>query len=576
MADNLINDGDRKKAIVSDTIQTLMDLTADRAPLNAQCEEVAALILPAHVGSFFSPGMMRPYLKKTDQQIDSNGMVALERWTAILDSMLSPQNQQWHGLQAGGPHRTALMKDRATKMYFFELSQLLFSYRYAPISGFVGQNQSTWTGLGAFGNGALFIDDYYDVTRKLEAIRYLSVPFGSIYLTFNHQGVADGFIRLMRMKARVAAKVPAWKGKLDQKIMDAADKNPNMEFMFLHRVCPRDEYKPWMIDSLNMPWASYYICMDTKTFLTEGGYTTFPLPNSQYYVAPGEENGRSPAMNVLPALKTLNAEKRDFLIQGHRAGAPVLLMGDDGVMNMNMKPGAQNRGMINTDGKPMVQVLPHGDIQITEEMMQQEINLIESEFLVELFKIAEERKSGTTATEVIDEINKRGILIAPHLGRQTHYQSMIIDREISILKKNNRLPKMPPLLAQAEGEYSVVFQSPLAKAMRAGDVSGYFRTVEMAKEVSNVTGDTSIMDRFDFDASLPDIAAINGSPEPWMADDKKVAAKAAARAKQAQMENSIKAAPGAAGLISANAKAAQAGVAPAARDLSGGAAPQPQ
>lgn len=574
------SDADREKLIVDDTIQRVSDLITDRAPLNAQCEEVASLILPTHVGTFFSPGMIRPYVKKTDQQIDSNGALALDRFMAICDSMLTPKNQTYQGLAAGGKHRRALMKDRATRLWFFEATRVLFDYRYAATANFTGQNQNVWTSLGGFGNGGLLTEKYYDVASHVQGLRYMSVPFGSIYFEFNHQGNVDGFIQMRRLKARVAAKMPEYAGVVPPQVLEAAMKSPNKEFIFLWRVCPRDDYKPWRIDSKNMPYASYHICMDTKTFMRESGYNTFPLSATQFLTAPGEDNGQSPAMRVLPSLKTINAQKRVFLQQGHRAGAPVLLLSDDGLMNMNLKPGAQNRGAWSADGKPLVGVLPSGDIQITENMMAMEKQIIDSAFMVDLFNIALDRKSGTTATEVIDEINKRGILIAPTLGRQEQYLSHLTDRDLALLGEMKALPPMPPLLKEADGEYSVVFMSPLAKAMRSGDVGGFFRTVEMVKEVINITGDQSLLDPFDFDTALPEIAQINGSPEPWMASPDKIAAKRDARAKAAQMQNQIAAAPGAAGLISAQAKAAavqqKGGVNPANRDLTAGAPPAAQ
>ena len=61
--------------------------------------------------------------------------------------------------------------------------------------------------------------------------------------------------------------------------------------------------------------------------------------------------------------------------------------------------------------------------------------------------------------------------------------------------------------------------------MRAGEVGGFMRTVGMAQEVTKMTGDPSYLDPFDFDTALPEIAWINGSPEPWMSDDEKIAAK---------------------------------------------------
>lgn len=570
-----LQDKDRSDKIVDSTISLLMDLVTDRAPLNAQCEEVASLILPSHVGSFFGPGLSRPYIKKTDQQVDANGMVALSRFTAICDSMLTPKNSMWQGLEATGANAVAIMKDRACRMWFYNQTRKLFSYRYRPSANFVGQNQSIWQGLGAFGNGALFIDDYYDLAGKTKALRYSSIPFGNIYFEFNHQGVVDGAIRIMRAKARAIVKVPEFQGHIPPMIAEAADKTPMKEFVILHRICPRDDHKPWMYDQQNMPYASYYVSMDTRELIAEGGYRTFPYATTRFENSPGEDNGRSPAMSVLPALKTINAQKRVFLKQGHRASDPVLLISDDGIMNMNLKPGAQNRGGVNPDGKPLVQVLPSGDIQIASEMLEMEKALIDSVFMVDLFNIALERKSGTTATEVIDEINKRGILIAPTLGRQEDYLSHMTDRELALLALNGLLDPMPPLLKEAQGEYKIAWQSPLAKAIRSGEVSGYMRTVEMAKEIANVTGDQSVMDPFDFPTALPEIAWINGSPEPWMADPTKVKAKQDARAKAAQQQQAIEAAPAAASLMKAQAAQKTAGVAPATRNLAPGPAPAP-
>jgi hypothetical protein len=55
-----------------------------------------------------------------------------------------------------------------------------------------------------------------------------------------------------------------------------------------------------------------------------------------------------------------------FLKQGHRAADPVLLMADDGIVGMDMRPGAQNKGGVTADGKPLVHTLPTGDIQISD------------------------------------------------------------------------------------------------------------------------------------------------------------------------------------------------------------------
>jgi hypothetical protein len=263
-------------------------------------------------------------------------------------------------------------------------------------------------------------------------------------------------------------------------------------------------------------------------------------------------------MHVLPALKTLNAEKTVFLKQGHRAADPVLLTHDDGVIP-NTRPGAFNPGGMNADGRPLIGVLPSGDIQISKEMMQEERQLINDAFLVSLFQILTESPQ-MTATEVIERINEKGILLAPTVGQQqSGYLGPLIERELDLLADMGLLPPMPPRLREARGEYQVVYTSPLAKAMRAGEASGWMRLQQELRETFAVTQDPSLFDRLDYDAAVPDLANIHSVPERWLASDEDVAVKRQNRVKQQQIQQQIQAAPAAAAMMKARAAAGEAG-----------------
>jgi hypothetical protein len=172
-----------------------------------------------------------------------------------------------------------------------------------------------------------------------------------------------------------------------------------------------------------------------------------------------ETYGRSPAMQVLPALKTLNAEKATFLKVGHRAADPTLLTYDDGLVDPTMKPGAINKGGMSAEGKPLIGILPTGQIQVTKEMMDEERSLINDAFLVTLFQILTETPT-MTATEVIERTNEKGILIAPTVGRQqSEYLGPLIHRELDLLSRMKQLPPMPDVIRENKGEYNVVYTS---------------------------------------------------------------------------------------------------------------------
>lgn len=533
-----------EEQIVEECLRAFWSLHSNRATFGSHWEEVAELVLPTSRNTFFWGNYNFPGQKKTDRQVDGKAAIALERFAAILDSLLTPRNQMWHMLE---PDVEELKKVRRVMLWFEEVNRILFKQRYKPASNFSGQNLNTFVSLGAFGNGSIWIDRLRDIEGN-RGISYKSIPLGETYFEENFQGRVNGFCRPFRL-TRTQAIEQFGEENLSEVVLAATD--ANALFDFLWRVTPRKDYDPGRIDAKGKPWASFYIEMTTKKLISEGGFRTFPMPTTRYIQTPGEVYGRGPAVQVLPNIKTLNAEKGDFLKAGHRAVDPILLLGDDGLVDFTMKPGAMNKGGWSADGKPLVGTLPMGSIQVSKEMMDEEGIVINDAFLVTLFQILTEQPQ-MTATQVVEIANEKGILLAPTVGRQqSEYLGAMIPREIDVLIDLRMVPPPPPELVEAGGDYNVTYTSPLAKAMRAQEVSGFMRTTEYAIEIANATQDPSILDPFAFDRALPAIADIQSVPTSWMAGDDEIAAKRKGRQQMMQQQQQIQAAPAAAALMKA-------------------------
>ena len=537
-----------EEKLVEDGLQEFQQLQSNRYVFGSHWEEVAELIDPNQRNTFQFGNYNWPGQKKTDRQVDATGMVALSRFAAICDSLLTPSNSYWHGLEAADDY---VMKDRATRLWYEQSCKKLFQLRYAPTANFISQNQAKYRAIGAYGNTGLFIDEVDQRFTGTHGFRYKCIPVGELFFRVNHQGMADGFIRWMRMTARQIKQ--QWPNRFPAALQSSLEMKSEQLHDVIHRVAWNDEYDPERLDVKGKRFSSTYICLKSRTLLQEpGGYRTFPMDILRYDVSPGEVYGRSPAMDVLPALKTLNAEKRTFLKQGHRAADPVLLIADDGLLSPDLTPGATNAGGMSADGKPLIGILPTGNIQITEKMMGEERSLINDVFLVSLFQILTETPT-MSATEVIERTNEKGILMGPTVGRLR--PDVQIDREMDIALYNGWLQPMPPRLREAYKAGAVITRtvhtSPLAKAMKAQEAAGFFRTLEGMKEIVAVTQDSSILDRFNFDAAALGIAQIQSVPESWMADDKQVAAKQKNRADAQQRQEMIQAAPAAAAMMKA-------------------------
>ncbi len=558
---------------VRETMREFTEMTIWRNVFAAHWEEIARLILPTSRNTFYFQSFNWPGQKKTDEQIDATGMLALQRFTAICDSLLTPRNMTWHGLEASNRD---VNKIRKVKLWFEEATRALFKARYAATANFPGQNHANYTQLGAFGTHGMFIDDFMDQYGRPNGLRYKSIPLGELFLKENHQGLIDGFIRWFKLDA-LQAYTMFGPERFPLYLYGPLKQGSKMLYNFLHRVCPRRDYDPTRYDHKAMSWRSDYVCVDGLALMRESGYYTFPMAIGRYVQTPNEVYGRSPAMMVLPALKTLNLEKKVFLKQGHRAADPILLTADDGLIDgASLRPGAINKGGVSSDGKPLIHVLPSGEIQISKEMMLEERNLINDAFLVTLFQILTESPQ-MTATEVIERTNEKGILLAPTVGRQqSEYLGPMIDRELDLLQRQRKLSPMPQELIEAQGEYEVVYTSPLAKAMRAQEAAGFQRTVENVREMVAITGDTSMLDPFDFDTAVPEIADIQGVPASWMASPQQIAEKRKNRAAAQKRQEQIQAAPAMAAQAKVQLEAAKVAKLGAGPNSTGGGALQAQ
>lgn len=533
--------------IAGEIIQDFERLAGDRGNFEQHWLEIAERVIPAHRTSFQSNkgNQYSKGEKRTEFIYDSTASVALGRFAAIMDSLLTPRNQTWHRLMASDPN---LNKDRSVRLWFEDVNRILFKNRYAPRANFSSQNQLTYKSLGAYGTSCLFVDKLHGINEK--GLRYKNVHLGEIFFAENHQGIIDKAYRYFDLTARQAKQ--KWKDKCPQKIKDAV--NPEQPFWFIHCVKPRADLDPERVDYKGMMYGSYYVSIEERLMFDEGGYNTFPYPGSRYEQAPGEVYGRSPAMEVLPAIKTLNEQKKTLLKQGHRVVDPVLLAYDDGVMNsFSLKPGAVNYGGVSSDGRPLVHTLPTGRVDVGKELMDDEKALINDAFLITIFQILTETPQ-QTATEVLERTKEKGILLAPTIGRQqSEYLGPLIDRELDILAQEKLIPPMPPLLREAKGEYRLEYDSPLSRAQRAEEAAGLARTLETALNVVNITQNPEPLDHFNWDVIMPEVSEIQGVPFRWMKDPKMVQQIRAARAQQQQMAQMTNAAPGAAALMKAGA-----------------------
>jgi len=531
--------------IASDIIKRYEQLKSDRGTWESHWDEIADRVLPRYANTAQTPThALTRGQKRTEKMIDSTAAMGLERFAAVMESMLTPRSQKWHRVRASNP---LLMKDRDVKLWFEDSTNRLFKYRYAPAANYASQQHEVYMGLGAFGTGIMHTD--FDDRGGL---RYAATDLRELLFEVNHQGVVDTSYRKYTLTARqMVQRVDAnrW-DKLPDAVTSVVEKEPERRFEVIHCVRPRIEVEPDRIDARGMRFISYYICIEGAMVVSEGGYNTFPYQISRYVTGPGEIYGRSPAMMALPAIKVLNEQKKTMLKQGHRVVDPVLLSHDDGILDtFSLEPGSMNPGGVSADGRAMVHVLPTGNLAAGQELMDMERSTINDAFLVSLFQILVETPT-MTATEVLERAREKGQLLSPTMGRQqSEMLGPMIEREMDLLMQQGKLEPMPPLLIEAEGEFEIEYDSPLSRSQRSEEAAGWLRTLEAAIAYANTIQDVSVLDQFDTDVIYAQLAEINAVPASWMRGADEIGEIRKQRSQQQQQQQMIEAAPAAAGIM---------------------------
>lgn len=540
-----------------------------RNPDEADYRAAAAYCLPQEYASWSTEGKA-PETNSTNLRktvFDSTGTRALPKYQAVLERLSVPIGSKWMQLTAD-PY---LMKNYRVKVFMNDLTDLLFKYRYMPRAGFRVASTHMFGQLGCYGTGPIFVGRRKpNALSRQKSMIYRPIKFRNLFLMVNDNGEVDtAFLRFFLNARQFRTKWPNLPPppSVNMEVMKAAPSEAKM-FEFIMCVHPRDElnYDPSALDARRFPFVSSYICVDDKMYVgDEEGYKSFPFPTTR--IAPQAERpyGFGPAMQTLANLGGASQMKKTQLKQGNMAGDPVILAHDDGILNgqFDMRPGRVNYGAINKEGKRLIDILPTGNFQINEALLEAEQNAINDAFFVTLFQMLEEEKE-MSATEVVERISQRSALVSPTMGvLQTEWIEPQTEREIDVLDEMGAMLPYPPELIEARGEYSINYTSPLAKGMYAEEISGFMRSVQFSIQYSEATGDPSVMDNYDMDTAAPEIADRMAVPPRWINSDDKKAAIRDARDKAAAAKTATENAAGLAAAAQTAVNIRQPGVIPA-------------
>ncbi|HEX3134756.1 MAG TPA: portal protein, partial [Planctomycetota bacterium] len=105
----------RSPELATEVLREFAQLESARGIFENHWEDVAKLVLPYYSTSFNTQGNITPGQERSQHQYDVTANLALWKFAAAMESMLTPANGRWHKLRPTDPN---LMKDREVKLWF--------------------------------------------------------------------------------------------------------------------------------------------------------------------------------------------------------------------------------------------------------------------------------------------------------------------------------------------------------------------------------------------------------------------------------------------------------------------------
>jgi hypothetical protein len=517
-------DGDKRERM----LRRKNALWSERSSWDTHWQDIAATQLP-RAGRFIDTDVNRG--NKRHNAIYDNTPIFAHRTLAsgMMSGMTSPA-RPWFRL---GLSDKDLMEYGPIKEWLFATADLMRAIFYA--SNTYNALHQCYQELGAFGTWANFVRPDFD-----NVLHHYPMTVGEYALATNDKGVVDTVCRELQMTVGQMVK-QFGKDKCSQSVRNLHDRGTLDAWVkVVHMVMPRADRDATKRDGMNMPFASCYFepASDGLDYLSESGFKRFPALCPRWDVTGNDIYGRSPGMDCLGDVKQLQHEQlRKGQAIDYQVNPPIQVPTQykdqaskrlpGGVMYVDATgPGGGVRSAFDVNLR-LDYLL--ADIQDTRERVR-------GAYYADMFlMLANDKRSGTTATEIAERHEEKLLMLGPVLERlHNELLSPLIDITFERMTEAGILPPAPP---EIEGrELNIEFVSTLAQAQRAVAAAGSDRLLGTVNTLVQVWPE--VRHKIDAMQVIDDYANLFGvNPKMVRPDeDAKAMAEAEAQAAQAQQQ----------------------------------------
>ncbi len=417
---------------------------------------------------------------------DATAIHATEQLAAGLHGMLTPPSSKWFFLTASN-----IKENDNTRGWLDMASKYLATVFSSPESSFATSVYELYLDIVAFGNGSMA------VLFSNGRINFITKQLRSCYIEENDDGFVDTLYICEKMTpANMIRKFGI--ENVDDKVVQAYEKNQDVKFEVLHAIEPRKLNKGRGAAKELKPFKSCFIDLENKKIMVEEGFDDFPFLYPRWSKRAGETYGYGAGMVALAEVKELNKISEIMTRAASKNIDPPMLAPAEGlILPMRLDPAGIN--FYNPDlGKP--EFWQNGfQPNYFENVMEYKRQLINKMYYVDWMNLPQIDRQ--TATEVIQRGQEAQRMMSPMLSRlHSEFLSPLIKRTLMLSLDNGLLPKPPEELMGAE--VSIEYTSPMSIAQRANSAQAVLQGLTIMAQLAQF--DQNVPMRINADAIAKD------------------------------------------------------------------------
>jgi len=454
-------------------VRRFKELQAERQVFDALYQDIADFVIPrqSNITIRRSPGTLQ-----TQRMFDSTGLQSNRRFASSLQSTLINPSLRWFDLITT---ERSLMDDEATRNWLTDTGIRMFDAMQA--SNMDLQLNEGFLSLTSFGIFSTLVEEGPIVRGGFGGLNFQTFTIVEYWVEEDRFGKITSIHRMQRFTATEAMARFGF-DNLSKNIREQFLKEkkgetmePRKKFKILHTVQPREGNTLVGGPKTRMPFASIYTVLDEMEVIEESGFNRFPYLVPRWSKTWGEKYGRSPAMETLPDIMTLNRIIELELRALIKAVNPMILTDDDGALggSIIIRPGGQ---AYIRKGSRLEYLESKGRFDVVNLKKEQLMDAIRKAFFIDQILLPPPQNTPMTATEITRRQEQMLSVLGPEIGRMTVELLRPLVKNVFDIMVNARqfLPPSPVIqdFLQRTGQpvISVEFKGPLARAQKTNDI----------------------------------------------------------------------------------------------------------